>query len=312
MESDALTPLAAAVMGTGIVSIAFKLGGVAAVSLPLLWIAVALLGALVIAAALAGAAESRDAARASPQAPTLVAAPCVVGSRLTLGGAPGAGAALLAIAAALAVAIWPIPATRSDRTGSAFLAAVAAFALSALASLVAAGYDAPWLVVPALALVLSGGLLYADAVRRFDRREHLVGTGDHWIAGGAMALAALAIALAREAVGSGALGGLAGPLGTLDWVLWALAIARLVVLVAVEAIRPRGWTDPRRWASVFPLGMYSAASFAVGTIEHAGGLASFAGAWKWVALAAWSLAVLGSLRSMPADRRAQGSTRRRG
>jgi tellurite resistance protein TehA-like permease len=68
-------------------------------------------------------------------------------------------------------------------------------------------------------------------------------------------------------------------------------MAWLPVLVAAEVIRPRLGYDVRRWATVFPLGMYAACSFVVATAVHDGGLRRFAQAWTWVAAAGW-LAVL--------------------
>jgi tellurite resistance protein TehA-like permease len=52
--------------------------------------------------------------------------------------------------------------------------------------------------------------------------------------------------------------------GTL--VIWCLAMAWLSSLVSCEILRPRLRYDVRRWATVFPLGMYAACSFAVGQV----------------------------------------------
>ena len=49
-------------------------------------------------------------------------------------------------------------------------------------------------------------------------------------------------------------------------VLWCLAMLWPGPLIAAEALRPRLSYDVQRWATVFPLGMYAACSFAVGQV----------------------------------------------
>ena len=49
-------------------------------------------------------------------------------------------------------------------------------------------------------------------------------------------------------------------------VLWSLAMLWLGPLIAAEALRPRLSYDVRRWATVFPLGMYAASTFALSQI----------------------------------------------
>lgn len=63
---------------------------------------------------------------------------------------------------------------------------------------------------------------------------------------------------------------------TLSVVLWALAMAWLPVLLALEASHRRPGYDVRRWATGFPLGMYAACSFDVDAAAHLAGLATFA------------------------------------
>jgi Voltage-dependent anion channel len=43
----------------------------------------------------------------------------------------------------------------------------------------------------------------------------------------------------------------------------------------------------RRWSTVFPVGMYAACSFVVGTAVHAGAIHDFARIWTWVAAVVW-------------------------
>jgi tellurite resistance protein TehA-like permease len=45
---------------------------------------------------------------------------------------------------------------------------------------------------------------------------------------------------------------------------------------------------------VFPLGMYAASSFVVGSVVGIGALSDFASVWTWVAFAAWA-AVLAAM-----------------
>ncbi|HEX4258496.1 MAG TPA: hypothetical protein VH089_25640, partial [Streptosporangiaceae bacterium] len=76
-------------------------------------------------------------------------------------------------------------------------------------------------------------------------------------------------------------------------VLWYLALAWLPVLIAGEVARPRPGHDIRRWATVFPLGMYAACSFTVGPVAGLSGITGFGRVWTWVALAVTLLALAG-------------------
>ena len=80
--------------------------------------------------------------------------------------------------------------------------------------------------------------------------------------------------------------------GTL--VLWSLALAWVPVLLVCEAVRPRLRYDLRRWATVFPLGMYAACSFTVGQVAGISGISRFGQVETWVAVAA-TVAVLACL-----------------
>lgn len=98
------------------------------------------------------------------------------------------------------------------------------------------------------------------------------------MAGGALAISDLACAKIIEA--DDALGRLTSLHGFLDvaaLVLWCLAMAWLGPLIAAEALRPRLRYDVRRWATVFPLGMYAACSFAVSQVSGISGSASSPG-----------------------------------
>ena len=70
-------------------------------------------------------------------------------------------------------------------------------------------------------------------------------------------------------------------------------MAWLPVLVVSEVIRRRLGYDIRRWATVFPLGMYAACSITVGQVARVSGITGFGRVWAWVALAATLLALAG-------------------
>ncbi len=123
------------------------------------------------------------------------------------------------------------------------------------------------------------------------------GGGEIWIAGGALAVSALAcgeLILADDALG--VLRGAREALVSVDLALWIAAIAWLPLLVAAELRRPRLRYHPARWATVFPVGMYAACSFVTGRALGLGAITDFARLWTWIALAVWCLAALGLAR----------------
>jgi tellurite resistance protein TehA-like permease len=66
------------------------------------------------------------------------------------------------------------------------------------------------------------------------------------------------------------------------------------VLLWCELRWPRRRYDVRRWATVFPMGMTAAASFAVARAERLPALAVLGHVLLWPALAAWALTVAGA------------------
>lgn len=72
----------------------------------------------------------------------------------------------------------------------------------------------------------------------------------------------------------------------------------LPVLVTAEALRPRLQHDPRRWSSVFPVGMYCTCSIAVGRLIDSGTIISLARASIWIALAVWLTTAVAEGRSL--------------
>jgi hypothetical protein len=262
----------APVMGTGIVSEALALDGHEVLSDALLAVTVALALALLAVLAAALRADPGAVARSArtPGSLTVVAALGVLGTRLTQVGARAVGVALLAVAVACWVPLLArvLRAWRRPAEGGAFLVSVATQAIAVLcATLAARG--------PAVALLGAGLVLYVFALASFDLGEIRRGRGDQWIAGGALAIGALAAA--------------ASTLRPVGLVLWALAMAWLPVLLAGEAVAPRRGFDARRWSTVFPVGMYAAMS-------HALGISPFARAWTWVAVGVWAVVAVGSVR----------------
>ena len=273
-------------MGTGIVSVALALDDEGVLSDVLLVVAGAILAA-VGASLLALAIVDRRALRESactPSALTWVAATDVVGSRLSFIGWQHEAAVLLGIGVALWLVVVPCVARRwtTPTVGVSFLLVVATESIAVLAARLS---HAELALVP-FALGLA---LYVVVLVRFDLRQLVVGRGDHWIAGGALAIAALACARCAQSTPG---------LHTLALAVWAAAVAWLPVLVVFELRRARRPFDERWWSTVFPLGMYAACSFAVGRVAGVNVLTRFADAWVWVAVAAWAVVAASTVRRL--------------
>jgi tellurite resistance protein TehA-like permease len=284
----------AAVMGTGIVAVGLGHDGHPDLSDALLALAICLWLALcaVFAARLLRQHERWRSEARRPAALTGVAATAVVGAGLSLAGV-GWG---LDVLAALAVLLWcalVVPVLRSWETpavGGSFMLVVATESLAVMLALVAAQHDLAWLGVAALVPCALGVAGYAFVLSGFELRQLLVGRGDHWISGGALAIATLACARAADAVAlSPSLAGVADGVADASLALWVAAIVWLPVLVVTEVLVPRLGYDLRRWSAVFPLGMYAVCSMAVGDTTGHGWVATFGRAWIWVAVAVWAV-----------------------
>ncbi len=288
-------------MGTGIVSVGLSLDGRETLSRILLVITAI---AWLILALLLAARVSRDPTRVheearSPAGLTGVAGTEVLGTRMTLLGWTWVGIALLIIGLVLwLVLLWPVLANWVVPTfGGSFVLAVATESLAVLSATVAAAQHARWLVVAALVPFVLGLAFYLFVIRRFDFRQLLVGHGDHWITGGALAISTLAIA--RITLAADSLHTLTGAIGTLEEltiVLWVLSIAWIPGLLIAEVARPRPGYDVRRWATVFPIGMYAACSGLGGSAAHASAMTDFARVLVWIALAVWLVVFVAMLR----------------
>jgi tellurite resistance protein TehA-like permease len=291
----------AVVMGTGIVSLALSLDGRATLGRILL-VATALAWLASVALLATELAHRRDVA-SSPNALTAVAGTSVLGAGLVHRGDVAVGAGLLVVALVLWLLMVPqvLRCWTPSADGAAFLLTVATQSLAVLASLVAARDRVDWLLDAALAPFLVGLALYPFVLLRFEFRHVRVGRGAQWVAGGALAISALAgaeIVLGAHALAT--LDDVASVVQGIAVVAWALAILWLPILVVGEALRARPRYAAERWATVFPVGMYAACSFQVGAVTHTEAMTDFARVWVWIAVAVW-LVVLVAMVSRPFD-----------
>ncbi|MFF9211269.1 MULTISPECIES: tellurite resistance/C4-dicarboxylate transporter family protein [unclassified Streptomyces] len=292
----------AAVMATGIVSVGLGLTGYELLSR--IWLAAASVFWLGLAAEFL-TRLLRDRTRwateaATPGALTSVAATTVLGTRFAMLGWVTLAEALLALAAVL----WPVLIVTVVRNwgqrmpGAVFLGCVATQGLSVLAAVLAGTLATAWLAHAALVLFGLGLVLYGIAVPRFDPRQVLEGPGDQWIAGGALAISALAGAKLLAADSARLYLWNDDDRGVLRFATVALLILDLlwyVVLVVAEVVRPRLGYDTRRWATVFPLGMTAAATLSVAAAVDTGWLRHPGEALLWIAVAAWLGVAAGAL-----------------
>lgn len=285
-------------MTCGVVSLDLKADHQPVLSAILLWFAAAvwLFLGVVLAAPLAYQRGRFAREARAPVTIASVAATAVLGTRLAGQDYRVAAAALLALAAAgWAVLIGPaLRHWATPATGISFVVGVATDGLGLLSATLALAYRAQWLVSAAFVFLVLALALYIFTAVRFDVRQLVTGHGDHWIAGGALAISALTAGrITQAAAALGLLHAQHQALANGALVLWCLSMAWLPVLVAFEVARPRLTYDIRRWATVFPLGMYAACSVSVGQVAGIGGITRFGQVWTWVAFAATLVALAG-------------------
>ncbi|MFF1355294.1 tellurite resistance/C4-dicarboxylate transporter family protein [Streptomyces sp. NPDC058297] len=288
----------AAVMATGIISVGFHLTGHSVLSGIMLVLAAALW--LVLAADFANRLvrerERWGSEADTPTALTAVAATTVLGTRISLFGWQTLAEALLALSAL----VWPVLMINVVRhwkprmPGGVFLGCVATQGLVVLAATLAPAVGAHWLAFTGMVLFWGGLVLYCFALLRFDLREVASGAGDQWVAGGALAISALA---ASKLVATG-LWNIddTDVLRTVSFLLLALDIAWYVVLVLAEVRWPRPRYDIRRWSTVFPMGMTAAAALSVGAAADVPWLKGPGQVLVWIAVAAWLATLFGTFR----------------
>ncbi|MGW7818907.1 SLAC1 family transporter [Streptomyces puniciscabiei] len=262
----------AAVRATGVLSVGLHMTGAETVSrvVPAMGCVAWAAPAADFAVRLIGERRRWVSEAASPGALTSVAAPPVLGTRISALGRQPLAEALPALAALL----WPVLLVlvvrhwRPRMTGAVFLACVATEGLAVLAATLAAAERTAWLAHTALVLFRLGLVLSGLAPAHFDARQVLQGAGDHWIAGGALAISAPAGA---DLIVAGDAGtdlwdnGDRSVLRNLTVVLLVLDLVGYVVLPAAQAVRPRPGCHVLRWATVFPMGMTAVAAPAVAT-----------------------------------------------
>ncbi|WP_445529374.1 tellurite resistance/C4-dicarboxylate transporter family protein [Streptomyces cyslabdanicus] len=299
----------AAVMATGIVSVALHLTGYEVVSRVLL--VVACFAWLTLAAdfvlRLLGDRSRWAEEAGTPGALTAVAATTVLGTRFSALGWQTLAEALLA----LAFVLWPgllvlvVRNCRRPMPGAVFLSCVATEGLAVLAATLAKERAVAWPAYAALLLFWIGLALYVFALCCFDLRQLLEGHGDHWIAAGALAISALAGARLLTVGASMYLwdDDDSSVLRTATLALLVLDLCWYAVLVVAELVRPRPRYDVRRWSTVFPMGMTAAASMSVAA---AAGVPSrgLGEVLLWVAVAAWLAVAAGAVLDARTELRA--------
>ncbi|WP_406442919.1 tellurite resistance/C4-dicarboxylate transporter family protein [Streptomyces sp. NBC_01613] len=292
----------AAVMATGIVSVGLHLTGyevlskVALVLTCVAWVALA----AEFGVRLVWERERWRAEAGTPGALTAVAATAVLGTRFSALGRQTLAEALLALAAVL----WPgllvevVRHWRRRMPGSVFLCCVATQGLAVLGATLAGAEAVAWLAHAALVLFWLGLVLYGFALARFDLRQVTEGHGDHWVAGGALAISALA-GSKLVAADSARLylwnDDDRGVLRAVTVALLVLDLAWYAVLLVAEAVRPRLGYDARRWATVFPLGMTAAAALSVAAALDVPSLEGPGQVLLWIAVAAWVAVAAGAV-----------------
>ena len=294
----------AVVMGTEIVSVALLIDGrhvLSAVLLAtggLIWLA---LVGLLFTRALVDR-ERFQAGNRHPTALVSIAGTAVLGARLALAGWNWVGTVLLIVATASWLVLVPqvLHHWQTPTSGASFILTVATESLAVLAATLAFSDRTAWLAYAALAPFGMGLGLYVFVLGRFQFRQLAVGIGDHWVTGGALAISTVAawrIALAAQRYGI--LGRGDGPLKTVALVLWCVTMVWLPVLIGGELLRPRLSYNVRRWATVFPVGMYAACSFGVGELTQVDGIIDFARIWVWVAVVVWLIVFAGMVARAP-------------
>ena len=183
--------------------------------------------------------------------------------------------------------------------GLVFLLTVATESVSLVASSLAVAYDADWFVYLAFALWVIGIAFYLlIELHDFDHRRIMTGPGDQWVFAGAVAITVLAGGKLITAVQTqDVLGGLAHDLRVAVLVAWVVAMPMLLVLAWSEFAFPRLAYSALRWATVFPVGMFAAATLVA---SKALGMAwmdtYFADWWVWVGLGVSAIVGAGLVR----------------
>jgi tellurite resistance protein TehA-like permease len=309
------------VMATGIVSVGADLLGDHLLSQVFLGVTVAAFVGLVLAyaARLVWFAPFVRQSAADPTTAmayfTVVAGTDVLAVRLVMATHPLVAFALGVAAAAVWLGLtyalpWSIVAAArrpvlGEINGTWLVWVVATQSLSIVAAAVAPSAPASWLRadLPAIAVSLwgLGVMLYLILIVIIFLRLLVIEVTPaemgpaYWIAMGATAISVRAAAgiLMLHDPSSAVLVAVMRPFVVgLSVVLWAFGTWWIPLLVLLGFWRyvlrryPRTY-EPRLWNVVFPLGMYTVASFSLGQIAGLGFMASVARIWVWIGVAAW-------------------------
>jgi tellurite resistance protein TehA-like permease len=202
---------------------------------------------------------------------------------------------------AAAVFVWAAPRlARSNRqasfAGIALLLVVAVESLAEVAARLSADWTGAALADLALALWLSGVVLYALLVVRvgpalWPARSPDSITPDWWIVMGALSIVTVSGGWVFMQVDTA----IAPSLLLATWIgatLW-LPLLAVAEVRRTRRIRPFWRYQPGAWSAVFPIGMYALACSWVGTLEGVGALRVVSQIGLGVGVAAWSLTVVG-------------------
>ena len=309
------------VMATGIVSIGTDLLGDHLLSEVVLGVTVAAFVGLVLAYAARllwfGSFVRQSAADPTTAMAyfTVVAGTDVLAVRLVLAGHPlvafslGVGAAAVWVGLTYALPWSIVTAARrpvlGEINGTWLVWVVATQSLSIVTAAVAPTAPGTWLraELPPIAVCLwgLGVMLYLVLIVIIFLRLLVIAVTPaemgpaYWIAMGATAISVRAAAgiLALHGPHATTLVAAMRPFVVgLSVVLWAFGTwwIPLLVLLGIWRYVLRGYPrsyEPRLWNVVFPLGMYTVASFSLGHLPGLGFMASVARIWVWVGVAAW-------------------------
>jgi len=320
----------ALVMATGIVSIACQLLDLRSIAAALLWANVVFFVVLWVLTILrlvrfpnAVAADLMHHGRAVGFF-TAVAGTCVLGSQLLIVTAAPTIARWLWLCG---IVLWAVitytvfaaltvktekPSLADGINGGWLVSVVAAQSVAVLGSQVAAGAggNAPHLLLFCLAMWLGGGMLYIWIISLIFYRYTFFALSPsdlappYWINMGAVAISTLAGSLlALSARLSPLLQDLLPFIKGLTLMFWATATWWIPMLVILGFWRhvyrrfPLKY-DPLYWGAVFPLGMYTVATFRLSQAIDAPILMTIPRVFVYIALAAWMLTMTGLVREL--------------